>query len=370
MKKIGIITFHRAVNYGAVLQAFATQEFLKANGFNAEIIDYRDKILENPYKFLKLPRGGIKTKIKKILNDIIYFKKNRTKGKNFQKFIESNLNLSKMYANITELKEDYPKYDIYITGSDQVWNTNIVGNLSDAYTLNFGNNDIKRISYAASIGLSQIDNKYENDYKEKLKRIDSLSVREENAKLILDKLLNREDIQVVLDPTLLLDRKFWINKLDKFDKENEKYIFVYAVADNDEYRKIANYLSKETGLKIIHFEKRNNFENILKNASTEGPFEFLNYIKNAEYVVTNSFHATVFSIIFNKKFFCVPYKTTSSRITNLLEKLGINDRIVYTLEEFKNKKYDEEIDYNMVNIKLEQEKEKSINWFNNAINKE
>lgn len=367
MKKIGIITFHRAVNYGAVLQTYATQEFLKANNYDVEIIDYRDEILETPYKFLKLPRGGIKTKTKKILNDIIFLKKNNKKGKNFQKFIKSNLNLSKMYNSIGELKENYPKYDIYITGSDQVWNTNIVGCLSDAYTLNFGNDKIKRISYAASIGLSKIDNKYENEYKEKLKNIDFLSVREENAKLILNELIDKKDIQVVLDPTLLLNKEFWSSKIDKLDKENEKYIFVYSVANNDEYRKIANYLSKETGLKIVHFEKTNKFDNVLKNAYTEGPFEFLNFIKNAEYVVTNSFHATVFSIIFNKKFFCVPFKTTSSRITNLLEKMGISNRIVYTLEEFKNKKYDEEINYSEVDKKLEEERKESINWLNNVI---
>lgn len=368
MEKIGIITFHRAVNYGAVLQTYATQEFLRKNNYNVEIIDYRDRILEAPYRFLQLPKGGIKTKIKKILDDVIFFKKNNRKNKNFQKFVKENLNLSKTYNNIYKLKQNYPKDKIYITGSDQVWNTSIVGCLSDAYTLNFGNEEIKRISYAASIGLSEIDIKYQNEYKEKLKEIDYISVREESAKLILNKLIKRKDIQVVLDPTLLLNKEFWNSKLDRLDKEKEKYILVYSVAGNNEYINIANYLSKETGLKIIHFEKMNRFDNELKNVYSEGPFEFLNLIRGAEYIITNSFHAVVFSIIFSKKFYCVPYKKTSSRIINLLEKLEISQRIVYTLDEFKNKQYDEKIDYDEVNKKLETERKKSTDWLIDAIN--
>ena len=171
----------------------------------------------------------------------------------------------------------------------------------------------------------------------------------------------------MLDPTLLLSTDEWKSKLTNIDKQTSKYILAYMVQANDEYKKIVNYLSKKTGLKVIHFDNEKIYDNELKSAYTAEPFEFIDLIKNAEYVVATSFHATVFSIIFSKKFFVVPHLKTGSRITNLLEKLGIEGRIYHKLEEFENVDYDFETNYIQVKEKLKEEKEKSIKFLKEAI---
>ena len=259
--------------------------------------------------------------------------------------------------------------DAVITGSDQVWNSNLTGGLDDVYTINFGSNKLKRISYAASLGKNKIEENLQKEYKDKLSRIDKISVREESAKEALNKLLPNKEIEVVLDPTLLLTKDEWNKKINKNNSEKEKYILSYIVENNPEHTRIVDELSKNTGLKVIHFEKKKKYNRVLRSAYIDGPIEFINLIKNAEYVVTTSFHATVFSIIFNKKFWVVPHKTTGSRVTDLLDKFEISNRAIQSLEAFNKKKYDEEIDYKKVNKILEKEREKTIRWLTNAIEK-
>lgn len=367
MRKIGIITFHSVPNYGAMLQAYALQEKLKSLGFETEIIDYKNAKIENRYKIID--PTNMKTFIKSIIKLIINPNKIK-RNKVFNKFVKQKLKLSKKYLNERALKKDYPEYDVYITGSDQVWNSDITHGVSDIYTLNFGKDDILRISYAASIGKSEINNKDKNDFSEKLKKIDKISVREEDGKNILNNIINK-DINVVLDPALLFNKKEWEEKIKLNVENKEKYIVAYVLSPDEQYIKIVNDLSEKTGLKVVHFGIKNpGYKNVLKSAYTEGPLEFVNYIKNAEYVVATSFHATVFSIIFNKKFFIVPHKKTGARVTNLLDKLEIKNRTFNSLEEFKNIDYNFETDWEKVNKNLEIEREKSLQWLENAINSE
>lgn len=366
MKKIRIITFHSAHNYGAMLQAYALQKKILEFSKDVKFIDYRKKNIENSYKIFKPIRKNLIKWLKENIDSLIYYRKKKKRCESFREFLDSKLNLTETCYNDQSLKTDYPISDIYITGSDQVWNPGIVTELSDAYTLNFGPNDIKRISYAASIGNSMIEQKYLGQYTKKLSKLNCISVREEDAKVALQKLV-KKDIEVVLDPTLLLTCEQWNNEIKDYNNKQQKYILAYVVEDNEEYRKIVDYISEKTGLKVIHFEKNGYYKNILKSAYTEGPLDFVNLIKNAEYVVATSFHATAFSIIFNKKFFIIPHKKTGSRVTNLLNKLQINNRIYYTLEEFQKNNYTEDIDWNNVNKILEKERNKSINWLKNAI---
>lgn len=365
MKKVGIITFHNAHNYGAVLQAYALQEKVKELGYETFIVNYKNQQITKQYKLIKYSKNPINC-IKMLYDSLKNYSTNKKRFNKFDKFINTKLNLTKPYENISDLKESFPKLDCYITGSDQVWNLGIVGELSDAYTLNFGDDQINRVSYAASIGKSNIDEKYKQDYKKKLQNINHISVREEDAKNELQKIIDKK-IEVVLDPTLLLSESEWDNKLNDEDRIKEKYILAYVVQPNDEYIKIVNYLSKKTGLKVIHFGKEKIFDNELNNVYTAEPFEFINLIKNAEYVVATSFHATVFSIIFNKKFFVIPHLKTGSRITNLLDKLEIKNRIYHNLDEFEKVDYAFETDYKIVKKKLEEEKEKSIKFLKEAL---
>lgn len=363
MKKIGIITFHNAHNYGAILQTYALQKVLKAETF---IIDYRNNQVDNQYKVIRPLTRNIKKTIRQLLSDLYHVKARYLKNRNFKRFIKVNLKLSRKYKSIESLKKNPPKADIYITGSDQVWNTSIVGELSDAYTLNFGSSQTKKISYAASIGHKEIDKQYIEEYKTKISKLNAISVREEDAKVALNKIIDN-NIDVVLDPTLLIKKEEWIKEIENYSIKQEKYILTYVVEDNEEQTKIVDYLSDITGYRIIEFSLRNHHKNIIGNAYVEGPLEFINLIKNAEYIVTTSFHATAFSILFEKKFFVVPHIETGSRVTNLLEKLGIENRKFYNLEEFKKIDFEKEINYMDINKRLEKLREESFTFLKNAI---
>ena len=366
MKKIDIMTFSNSHNYGAVLQAYALQEVLKKEN-KVEIINYKDKIVNQQYKIIKFNKNIISS----ILKNILFFNINLKRYLNFKKFIKDNLNMTEQeYKTEKELIDNPPVADIYIAGSDQIWNSYTTQGLKDSYSLNFGSEEIKKISYAASIGNSVIDFSEEKDYKKKLSNLKYISVREENAKDCLEKIIKDKPITVVMDPTLLLTKDEWNKKIivNKFKALKEKYILAYMVQPDIEYINIVNEIEQKTNLKVVHFSKTNRgIKNVLKSEYTVGPFEFINLIKNAEYVVCTSFHAIVFSIIFNKRFWVIPHRKTGSRVTNLLEKLGISERAVNSLDEFKKMDYDKEIDYKKVNKKLDEERKKSLEWLDNAI---
>ena len=365
MKKVGIITFHHAHNYGVVLQAYALQCEVEKLGYDVYIIDYRNKNIAKPYRLIKLSKNPIKC-IKTIVESIKYFNKNKERSETFNKFISEELNLTKKFKSVKKLDKKCVDFDCYITGSDQVWNYEIVGELSDAYTLNFGNKKANRVSYAASIGKSKIEDKYKKQFKEKITNINHISVREEVAKKELEKIINKP-IEVVLDPTLLLTKSEWDNKLKEKEIPKEQYILAYVVKQNEEYKKIVNNLSARTGLKVIHFEKETSYDNELESAYTKDPFEFINLIKNAKYIVATSFHATIFSIIYHKKFFIIPHINTGSRIINLLDKLDLKNRIFYNLEDFMKIDYDSEINYKEVDERIEKKKKKSIRFLKETL---
>lgn len=369
MKNTKTLTFHSAINYGAILQTIGLQTALENLNLKNEVIDYTDKCMRQ-YKLFDFSEMQLKEKIKKIMKIVLYGHKMNKRYYIFNKFIRDNMVLTKKVENVQQIEEIIEASDILITGSDQVWSTDIVGELSDIYTLNFGYESNKRISYAASIGTSQIDKQYENDYKEKISKIDFVSVREKSAQKELNKILPQNQIDTVLDPTMLLNREEWNKKIESISKaEKERYILAYTMEVNKEYVKIANELSKKTGLKIIYLDYRNyGFKNVLRNAYCDNPYEFINLVKNAEYVVTNSFHGTAFSIIFNKKFWAIPHKTKSARVTNLLELLNLSGRTVTTLEEFNRKDYDMDINYSEVNKKLDVEKSRSLEWLKKSVN--
>ena len=166
---------------------------------------------------------------------------------------------------------------------------------------------------------------------------------------------------------MLIDEKEWEENLEKNKKIKEKYIFVYTIGMHKENAKIANELSDKTGYKIVHLERINHFKNTLKSEFGCTPFQFLNLIKNSEYVVTTSFHATVFSILFEKKFWVVKPPKAGNRISSLLKKLSLEERIIENLEGFKNKQYDESINYKNVKKSLKNERENSKKWLLESI---
>ena len=365
MKKIVIVTFQNAYNYGAILQCYALQTILSKNKNNVEVLNYDNETISNVYKTFYKPKGSLKflKYIKSFVTGLMYSKQTIPRNRKFRKFIKNNIFLTKKMNQKEILNLEFKKDTTLVVGSDQVWNTDITNGYDPIYMLDFGGN-IKRVSYAASIGKNLIDSKYENKIKKTLNKYFAISVREKTAKNELVKFLDK-NIEVTLDPTLLIEKDEWEKNVPKKRKKYENYIFVYM--PNKECEKIAKHLQDKYNKKIVYIDKKNIFNKNSINISDADPFDFLSYIKHADYVVTTSFHATIFSIIFNKKIWIALPKTVGSRITDLLSELNISNRCVTTYYEFKSKNPDEKIDYDEVNEILKEKRKKSIDWLNKHI---
>ncbi|MDF2870888.1 MAG: 4Fe-4S ferredoxin [Anaerocolumna sp.] len=353
--KIGIITFNSAHNHGAVLQAWALQEYLKGEGHDVSIINYRLPATDNLYR-LYVPRKTFKSyKLNKVVHALQYLKKYKTepdKVKRFRKFehfINNTLNATKAYSVFGELNKANFDFDVMIAGSDQIWNGSLTKGINPAYFLAFGKEKIKRISYAASIGKDFIPEVEHTLFSRYLRLFDYISVREEKAKEAIEK-LTKQEISVVLDPTLLLDRERY-DQLKKDPKTKAEYIYVHNVHITKVDKRLnamAEEISQRLGLPIVHNRSDYNFTNELHKFTSGGPKEFLGYIANAAYVVTNSFHATVFSIMYQKNFITIPHFQNPERMRHLLDTLGIGNHLIEFSRDLPNDLNELSIDYDHV----------------------
>ncbi len=302
-KKVGILTFHRADNLGAVLQAYALQKSLEqCENIQAEIIDYKCETVENT----KRPKKGASLKGKiKSLAMLFYY---HIKHKGFENFRKKRLNLSNGVFDKNKIKKCAEDYDIFFTGSDQVWNLECSGN-DMTYFLDFAPENKINVSYAASIGAYKYTNEEENQILTLLNRFNAVSVRENTAKLFLEN-LGISDVSVLPDPVFLLDTDHWKKVMSK-RLCRQKYLLVYLIQEDVNVIKSAEVYAKKHGLKIINNKK--SIEFILHNS----PAEFLSFIYHSECVFTNSFHGTAFSLIFEKPL-CADIE---------LKNGGVNDRI-------------------------------------------
>ncbi|MGD6794157.1 polysaccharide pyruvyl transferase family protein [Metabacillus indicus] len=352
--KVGIITFHRAINYGAVLQVFALQEKLKEIGVEPYVLDYRNTKLEQHHKPMRL---SMSRGIKNFLIFLMFSRNYNKKYIAFREFSKKYLNVSETYYNINDLENADSKYDKYITGSDQVWNYKI-SDLDEAYFLTFTKDNSKKNSYAASFGVKSIPEDKSQEYYGLLKGFNSLLVREKQGAQIVNKLLNK-DVNVVLDPTLLVTKDKWLEFAK--DTVNEKYILVYAFGGSNNIMEFAKNLANEKGYKIIVISSTYKTSSInVQYVKSAGPEQFLGLFKNAQFVITNSFHGTVFSINLNKQFFTefLPNSVgTNSRMEDVLELFDLKDR---QLLNSNTDVAENLIDYEEVNRILEIEREKSI----------
>jgi hypothetical protein len=279
------------------------------------------------------------------------------------------------YFDAETLLSSPPLYDAYITGSDQVWNPRN-NNSDSSYFLAFAPSGKKRISYAASFGLSQIPDRFVNDYKEWLKQIRYLSTREVEGQKIIKQFTGR-DSEIVLDPTLLLDQDQW-NDVGVSYLSSRPYILCYYMPGDKEVNKsitrIARQVSNLTGWKVICIGQKE-YMRLLPWKNTvfdAGPSEFLGLFQNASFVVTNSFHGTAFSINFRKPFFVPinqslpPEEALSSRIITLLKKLKLENRLLPVSGDLPGKN-GLDLDYQSVEKILEEEKQRSIDFLKNAL---
>lgn len=359
--KIGILTFHMAHNYGAMLQAYALCEKLNQMDLQCEVIDYRIPAIYNWHRkdnFTSLvsKNGSIIGSLKYIKRILTRYYTKDKRWYNFHKFMVEDIKLSKdTYEDIGELKN--LNYDTYICGSDQIWNTEHSGGIKSGYFLDFAPSSSKKIAYAASKGNPKIADEEKEAFKSLLSEFYAIGAREQGLVTSL-KEIGLKDAQLVLDPTLLLKKDDW-SKI-AICRDYKDYILVYKIKDHSELYECARKVSRETGYKIIEisYNRTEGADDIIQLQDC-GPREFLGLFSNASYVVTNSFHGTCFSIIFNKKFLSVPYLGLQDRMESLLQLLDLEDRKVKDLE---NINLNKDIDYDKVNELLNIEREKSIKF--------
>lgn len=345
MKNI-VLTFHREVNYGAIFQTVALQTVLKRYGETA-LLDFDMK------KELGKPS----------LKKIIYMVAETKKSFVLQKFLKKHAFLTKKVSNIDDIQRICNTFDNLFVGSDQVWAKDIVGSYYNIYTLNFPlNKNVRKISYAASIGKDIVDGKDVQELVWSLKDYKSISVRENSAKKVFGE-YGLKDVMVTLDPTLLLDSNSW----DSFSSTNNKYskyIFVYMLEINKDIIKSVKELRDKTNLKVICLNNKNHFGDNTICIPFCSPNMFLSLIKNADYVITNSFHGTCFSIIYNKKFGVHLHTTKSVRQRELLDKLDLNYAII---NDDIEKIIDNDYKYTNVNRKLNDLRKKSLAFIEKSI---
>ncbi len=331
--KVGILTFHSALNYGAILQAYALQETLKNKKVDVEIINYSPSTIEKHYtKFdgKKSIHKVVLKNLRTIISRSLQYNLLRARKLAFQDFVNKNVNMSKItYSTKNLLQKNIHKYDVVITGSDQVWNPKYAKDSMDVYFLAFENSNVKKVSYAASIGNADFNVEDRKNINYWLDDFSDISVRERKGYDQISKLVNK-DISINVDPTLLLSSKQWLNVADNSNSPipSKEYILVYGLEQNSDLIEIVNKLSEITKLKVVHFGKRSTYNNELLKMYTQGPSSFIQAFNNAEYVITNSFHGTVFSVIFKKQFINIPHKDNNSRMDELLTYLNLKDRVV------------------------------------------
>lgn len=332
IKRIGIITFHAAENFGSALQAYALQKILLNYGYKPQIIDF---VLDSDMKQYKIFRTYLYLKHpKNIARDIIYLPHTIKRKFKFKDFQNTYLKISgkRFHAGKDDLAKLNDVYDCFICGSDQIWNLNCTGGMIPEFFLSFVEDNKGKIAYAPSMP-REIPSRYYDVVKSAIDRLNYISVRENNTvKYLKDSLNITKSIAKVLDPTLLLNANDYIDGF-KLRKNEEKYIFVYLLYDENECQmdkvvEMALRLSVNEKLNIRYvymhkIKKLKNGEFLLGI----GPREFLDMIYNATYVITNSFHATVFSVLFKKRFCVVERIGSESRMVELLKYLNLQDNL-------------------------------------------
>ena len=332
--KTGILTYHRFINYGGLLQAYALKEALKKEGADAEVVDYRCAYLENVGNSdLKDKRISNKRKLWKLAQ----FAQIRIKERKFGKFISAHLDVSEPYLSIEELAKAADDYDIMITGSDQVWNEKWP--YDRAYFLDFECPDSKKTSYAASLGDGGVPKDKEAYYRKCLAPFRAISVREEADREIIKRITGRDDIVVATDPVLLLEKDDWDKVAQRASGRlkkrisHKKYVLIYTVNEPQVLIRRAEAYARKKHLSVVYLNPSPlhggfwQFGTKIKDASPE---DFVFAFKHAEAVFTNSFHGTAFSVIYEKKVFV---ETDSNghhnkRAADLLERLGAQDNYI------------------------------------------
>lgn len=365
--KIYIITRHAIANYGSLLQAYATQNFFNNLGFEAEIIDY---IPESECGFKRVDTYASLVEVqglKRIIYKAVKIPDELIKGKKFNKYRIRYLILTRRYNVLKQLKDADFGESILCAGSDQLWGYMPTKKIDEAYFLNFGTSKNKFIAYSASFGRTDFDGEFYNKLPNLLSKFSFITVRETSAKRIIEEKTPFK-AAAILDPTLMMPREFWINLANK--KVNKsKYILLYQLRSNKLMDEYVKKLAKQRGLKI--YRVTTSIYDYLKSGRTKclkSPDKVLALFRDAQFVVTDSFHATVFSVLFNKQFIDMLPPTTHERITDFLDMLQLNNRVVNGVDDKQVNSIAEPIDYTLVNTVLNQIRQEKTNLLISLLN--
>lgn len=385
--KIGLITMSCSYNYGAVLQTFGLYEYLKQLGHEVYVINYipiRYDIdnRDNCEQWLNNSTLWNSSILKRFIFKKWIFPGIIKTSLPFRRFVRDYVNLTSECRNENELTENCSDMDIYITGSDQVWNSDFLWDIEKSkaiidlpYYLSFAPKDKKKISYAASFGKKHLSDEEEKIVSRYLSLYRCISVREESGKEIINKM--GLDCSVVADPTILCNEGIWI-KLARDSTKKDEYILAYGIDFNKHFIKVASAISKILGIRIKYICMSRNSK--LKHPFSRGLIvlpevtEWLKYFKNARFVVTDSFHGTVFSTVFKKEFISILSTNSgrfSGRIHDYLSTLGLLNRTIDYDTDFMTlkDKVSNKINYSLVDEKRHNYQEMSRSWLENSIRK-
>ena len=362
MKKIGILTFHNVPNYGAALQVYALKNFLELiSGTEASVIDFQCQGNANGFEPSEIERSiasskspFLKRAVKITLFKLFTKKEYSIKTKAFSDFRSKYLNIDSDLESLSE------NYELFVCGSDQIWNPNITDGLKDYY---FGANKnqkgVRTVSYAASCGnVDDVCCSFEKPFFEMLSSLDKIGVRE----VSLDRYLKENNVESScnIDPTFLLSKDDYVNGFS-LKNTDKKYILCYALQKNPALKTAAEQISKRMGLPIIYvcgyIERKPHASNELFSVSPTG---FLELLYNSEYVITNSFHGMAFSLIFEKNFNIVLPNSRASRLTDFLESLSLTNRIC-TAENINISDISYKEVNSLLNVNIEESKKYLIN---------
>lgn len=347
MKKIATLTFQNAENYGAILQCYALHKTLSNIGVENDVLNYQCEYMGKPYSITALKRKGI---IRFFLGIAYYIVRIPRKAK-FSEFRKHIKMTQKLNASDLIALEDL--YDGFIAGSDQVWNDSIT-DFDPSYYFDFVKSPEKKLSYAASFGFENIPNGLKNKYLKLLKNFCIYNMREASGVKIIESLLNKP-ANLVLDPTMLLTTDEW-DTIACAPLKKSKYILVYQITVSSFLLNTARKLARATGYKIIAIPFPLGGFLKAKPELTGGPREWIGLIRDAEIVVTDSFHGSIFSILYNKNFY-VCITDAATRIYSLLNLFKLNERIYMHSSKLEKIR---KIDWEKTNNILTEERKRSL----------
>ena len=365
-KRITIITLQNVRNYGSVLQAIATQHIFEEMGCEVDFINYVRRDFSSTKERIRTwcrDMGGVK----RFVIGFLLFPTFERQNKLFSKFLKRNLNVQdKIYCTEEDFKSFPIKSDIYCTGSDQTWNSNWNHGVLSPLFLSFVPDHVRKISYAASIGKTKLDEDELEATRDFLRRYSAISVREESAKEIIENHLGLSSVTHVLDPTLQVNREFWM-KFVGVSKYKEPYVLIYQLNSNSQFDIYAKEYAKRKGCKLVRFCTR--YDQIFKCGHAElvpKITDFVRLIAYADTVITDSFHATAFSINMNTNFISIYPSEFEGRLASILKLVGLESRhlIDYSDFSFVNQT---PIDFTHANSILDVERENGYNFLRKAI---